>query len=350
MSGSNGLSFGHALGAQAAGNAVNGLFGFFSNLINNNAQKKLYEQQYRDSIDFYNMQMQDQWDMWNANNEYNSPANQASRLREAGINPDLQGVDNVSASMPSAPTPNVPQQGYTPLSADIFALMPSILETAERLQSIDMNSFSLDNAMQQSIDERLLSVLTREDIESLKNEKFDFRMLSTDFWDSVPQLSKQSRRRYENYVYQRMRNPEVWRRYQEGLTGESSSIFDFEKITGNPLFSPDGTASKDLSDFLQLVNDVDQATMKYNRDYYNTASGSAAGESSNVGNEAIIQQKGIVNDMIDDFLSVKDNKDGTGPSAFRQFLAVLARMLINGQFSGPNVKIGPTNNTFLKTQ
>ena len=63
------LTFGQALGVQVGGNAANGLFGLFSNLINNKAQKKLYEQQYRDSIDFYNMQMQDQWDMWNANNE-----------------------------------------------------------------------------------------------------------------------------------------------------------------------------------------------------------------------------------------------------------------------------------------
>lgn len=346
MFGSKGLTFGQSLGVQVAGNATNGLFGLFSNWINNSAQKRLYEQQYRDSLAFYNMQMQDQWDMWNANNAYNSPANQAARLREAGINPDLQGVDNASASMPTAPTPNVPQQGYTPLSAEIFAILPNILETFERFQQLEANSISLDKATNSLVDDYLMNLPTSTDFQKLLNgDSAAVQHKFNEIWDSLPPMSRARKQLFGNKMYSRLRNPEVLKRYYSAMHGTGESLFDIEQLTGNPNFSGTGSASKALNDFLKLVNDVDKATMQYNRDYYNTASGTSAGEAANTGNETILQQKGQVNELIDKFLN-----SGDGPNTFKMFLAILARMWFNGQISGPNLKVGPTNNTFLKVQ
>lgn len=48
------------------------------------------------------------WSMWQANNEYNTPANQMMRLREAGLNPNLiygsgaSGATGISRSAPEA--------------------------------------------------------------------------------------------------------------------------------------------------------------------------------------------------------------------------------------------------------
>ena len=329
-----GLTFGQALGAGIAGNSANGLFGFFSNLINNNAQKKLYQQQYQDSIDFYNMQMQDQWSMWRANNEYNSPANQAARLRKGGINPDLQGVDNASASMPTAPTPNVPQQGYTPLSEQVFAVLPNILEVAERLQQLDANNIVIDKSLNGLVDDYLMNLPMTIDFNAVLNGDEDaVKQIGGKLWDTLPAMSKSRKQLFGNKLYSRIRNPEFLKRYYSALNSAGDEIFSLENLTGNPLFSGTGSASKDLSDFLRLVNQVDRYTMQYNRDYYAAADGTTAGEASNVANETTVQSKGNINELIDKFL-------GTEPSAFKQFLAVLARLFLQGQMSLPNVKIG----------
>lgn len=46
-----------------------------------------------------------QWEMWNANNDYNSPASVMQRLEEAGLNPNLvygNGGASYQATMPTA--------------------------------------------------------------------------------------------------------------------------------------------------------------------------------------------------------------------------------------------------------
>lgn len=337
-----GISLGKLAGASAIGSVGNGIFGFFSNLINNNAQKKLYQQQYQDSIDFYDMQMNDQWSMWNANNAYNSPAAQAQRLREAGINPDLQGVENVASDMPTAPTPNVPQQGYIPFSEQVFAVLPNILEVAERLQQLDANNIAIDKSLNGLVDDYLMNLPMTIDFNSVLNGDEDaIKQIGGRLWDTLPPMSKSRKKLFGNKLYSRIRNPEFLKRYYSALVDTGNSVFDLENLTGNPLFSGTGSTSRDLSDFLRLVNQVDKYTMEFNRDYYSAADGTTAGEASNVGNESIIQSKGNVNELIDKFL-------GANPSAFKQFLAVLARLFLQGQMPMPNVKIGPTNNTFMK--
>ena len=42
--------------------------------------------------------------LMNLENEYNSPINQAIRMRQAGLNPDLQGVSQHTAASGSAPS------------------------------------------------------------------------------------------------------------------------------------------------------------------------------------------------------------------------------------------------------
>lgn len=73
-------------------------------------------------------QIQQEWDMWNAENEYNSASSQRQRLEEAGLNPYMMmdGGSAGSASSMTSPTPQpavVPQmQGATMQKADLSAL------------------------------------------------------------------------------------------------------------------------------------------------------------------------------------------------------------------------------------
>lgn len=73
-------------------------------------------------------QIQEEWDMWNAENEYNSPTAQMQRYSDAGVNPYM-AVGNVSSgnassmSSPSAQPAAVPQmQGATMMPADMSGL------------------------------------------------------------------------------------------------------------------------------------------------------------------------------------------------------------------------------------
>lgn len=73
-------------------------------------------------------QIQQEWDMWNAENDYNSPTAQMQRYADAGVNPYM-AVGNVSSgnassmSSPSAQPAAVPQmQGATMMPADLSGL------------------------------------------------------------------------------------------------------------------------------------------------------------------------------------------------------------------------------------
>lgn len=56
-------------------------------------------------------QIAEQWRMWRAENEYNTPAAQAERMREAGLNPVLGDIGTGSASSMTSPSP---QPAVTP--------------------------------------------------------------------------------------------------------------------------------------------------------------------------------------------------------------------------------------------
>ena len=99
-----------------------------------NYGKEMYQQQLGDTWQFYNDSKQNQWDMWNATNEYNSASAQRQRLEAAGLNPQLVMSGNnvgtatatggTSASSPSAQGINPPTA--TPYSADYSGIAQGI--------------------------------------------------------------------------------------------------------------------------------------------------------------------------------------------------------------------------------
>ena len=93
-------------GGSFAGNLVGGLFNVGSTLLTNRANLKLADHQFDQNVK-----------MWNMQNEYNKPAAQMARLKEAGLNPNLlygtgtAAATGNSSSMPQyqAPTMQAPQ-------------------------------------------------------------------------------------------------------------------------------------------------------------------------------------------------------------------------------------------------
>lgn len=94
----------------------------------NQANKDIAQMANEHNEAMLNKQIQQEWDMWNAENEYNSPTAQMQRYADAGVNPYM-AVGNVSSgnassmSSPSAQPAAVPQmQGATMMPADMSGL------------------------------------------------------------------------------------------------------------------------------------------------------------------------------------------------------------------------------------
>lgn len=103
------------------GSIFGGAVGLFSNERNIDYQESANEQNIaiQKEINAQNIafqrevnaqNIQNQWDMWNATNEYNTPANQMARFKAAGLNPHLiygQSNSTNPVSIPSMGTPEI---------------------------------------------------------------------------------------------------------------------------------------------------------------------------------------------------------------------------------------------------
>lgn len=91
-------------GAQILGSAANSISQGNMNRKNRAFSREMYNQQYSDNIDFWNMQ-----------NSYNDPQQQMQRLQNAGLNPNLvYGQNSGAASGQASPinTPDVQNTQY----------------------------------------------------------------------------------------------------------------------------------------------------------------------------------------------------------------------------------------------
>lgn len=91
----NGFTMSPAL-LGAAGSVINGALGFFGQQSANKTNLKIARE--TNAANRANQEYQNEWnlDMWNKQNEYNSPAAMRQRLEAAGLNPIFNGLDGVS--------------------------------------------------------------------------------------------------------------------------------------------------------------------------------------------------------------------------------------------------------------
>lgn len=93
--------------------------------------------------------MQQELDIMNYENWYNSPAQQAKRMRDAGLNPDLQGVNSSESASASTPSSSIPSginqaQFATELTNTITSVMGQALKTYQEMKLFSQQSFSND--------------------------------------------------------------------------------------------------------------------------------------------------------------------------------------------------------------
>lgn len=171
----------------------------------------------------------------NRMNEYNSPTEQVKRMREAGINPDLAGVDNVPATNVAGYQGNPMDGTKTTLESaiDIFGLITSVSSMAMSIVT-GFSSVSKDNIS------KFASALSAGD--SLFG-LFDKAVLSDDgnnpvfFGDYLPSLSpsqrRQLKRSYNSYVSSTKGATSV----NKALAEQARSRGEFNKESLNPFNS-----------------------------------------------------------------------------------------------------------------
>ena len=141
-------------GATLGSAAFNGIGSLLGGVFQNNSNKRLMREQMRWSEHMYDKQLNDQYDLLNYVNNYNSPANQRNLLEAAGYNPALLGdkVSSVSSSaepslpsMPSAPAAASYTDVISPAVASATNAFVALTQQQTNQQNADTNRMNANN-------------------------------------------------------------------------------------------------------------------------------------------------------------------------------------------------------------
>lgn len=142
-------------GASLLSSIFGGLFGSSANDSANATNLQIARETNDQNYKMFHEQQNFTERMWNLNNEYNTPVQQAQRLRDAGINPSAVLGNNgssgvVASTAPSSPSPNpavaaqVRPYDYSPMFEGINRSIGSFL--VNQNQDIDNKMKSIDLA------------------------------------------------------------------------------------------------------------------------------------------------------------------------------------------------------------
>lgn len=113
-------------GGGGGGNVVGALINLIGSFVNANATKKAQQRQNRWNKQAAELQYQRDIEMWNMQNEYNSPANQYQRMLGSGLNPAQMyggsGVSNTASNRPSYQAPTYEAAVVNPWSGLVDAI------------------------------------------------------------------------------------------------------------------------------------------------------------------------------------------------------------------------------------
>lgn len=142
------------------GNAIQGVTDLVGTALTNKANKDIASEANRFNAEQSQLQYNRTVDLWNMQNEYNTPANQIKRLEEAGLSPYLAysngsaGGTASSMSAPSAVRAQVPEY-KSPVSA-LANLVPGVISLMSGIEQVKAQQLRNDK---QRIENRLLPSL-----------------------------------------------------------------------------------------------------------------------------------------------------------------------------------------------
>lgn len=348
MSLTAGAVAGIGAGLAAASTAGNLIAQGKLNKKNRQWQEKMYERRLADQrADWqmqneYNEQLTEKY--WN---EYNSPTAQVKAAQQAGINPDLQGLDGSQVNPAIASMGSSPDAGSAPYQMTAMDFVGTFAQMASMFQQIE--SASLDNDMKR---EQIRSSVLPEVLD-FAAQNYNPDMTSDDL--NVQVFHKKYLRDYFRSrgmskslsktaanMFDTLNPKDIIKSYFDKDTGMNKSRTDNFTITGDSLFSDDNdtmksnfkTFSKAIADFNKLLRGAQSAKAEYDESFYNNsnagddAAAAGADKQYSAGLKQQAYEKGSnyqqYYKQFDDFAKGLDEQ-----GSFGAFLSFVARILWN---------------------
>lgn len=260
-----------------------------------------------------------QADLMNYQNQYNSPAEQAKRLREAGINPDLQQIQNQpsASSSASAPTTQLNEGAEfarnLSIARDVLQSLPSAIQMYQQIESNNLDLSLKDLRVADEADKiarrEIGKQLTLDDLK----DKFSNPHLNLNGYSK--RMQKRIQTEIDNYVWD-VNNREVAR----GIVYDAKKDAEAKRqgyldILGRHGFSLDDDVFLGIiKEVNTAIHDANKGRLDYEKDYYNSASGTSKGQAEKSQYE--LSKKKSDNDIAatlfqkaNELMDSKDSKD-----------------------------------------
>lgn len=183
-------------------------------------------------------------------NEYNSPVAQAQRMREAGLNPDLLGVEQGGTSADGSAPGAVAPEGSNPMdvAGNIFSLFSTAMSVANGLMSFKSASESVNSQIIDNVN-KLDGFATSFLVDNLVPDSFtsDGQLLEdrkTDIISSARSVAQKrygfnSRmsKRFEDSVVRKIDSPDFIKQFYETMNKSEESRQDYLYKTSGDLYS-----------------------------------------------------------------------------------------------------------------
>lgn len=126
----------------AGSSIVNGIGNLFGTISANKKNLQIARETNQANKDINQSQLDYNWQMWHAQNEYNNPAAQRQRLVDAGLNPIYYGLDGNSAGAGNAFSPVAAQQAspMIPNNFDAFGQAGQSLLQAAQIRNLEADT------------------------------------------------------------------------------------------------------------------------------------------------------------------------------------------------------------------
>lgn len=119
-------------------NAAGGLIGSAFGAISAHKQRKFARQMQQNQFNFAR-------EMWDKNNEYNTPLNARNRLEEAGYNPQVLGAQGLTSAgnSSSAPQGSAGSSSYTPASVGLVGSLSTLGSQMSQSRNLDTQNITM---------------------------------------------------------------------------------------------------------------------------------------------------------------------------------------------------------------
>lgn len=242
-------------------------------------------------------------------NEYNSPAEQAKRMRQAGLNPDLLGIENhgsadASAGSALGPQGSNPSDVVSSIASTAFNAFNTAMSVINGMQSFRgaqeaLAGQQIDNINKMDgfvLDFLLGSGLTPASFTSegdfIDDKRADLISSSRSWAEKVYGLRSRQSRIFQDSVTRRINDPRFVKNFYESLNSAEKERQEYiSKTTGDLYDQQDSTMRILIDELVRLQNSAYKESLKagrfeseYNQELYDSLDGSSFADYHNMMN------------------------------------------------------------------